>query len=128
MNLDIQKSKKATDDAFNAKYVQLVDKASKAGAVVPATGLERSEAFVAPAERPGGGIRGRFPEFSGFWDDPAETVIEFTGLERARIGRHTPMESQQTDAYPRALSGTADPDDVKPGRAYNDDDPDSVLR
>ena len=99
MNLNIQQSKKVAADDFKAKYVKFTDEADAAGPVVSATGVERSGTLAAPTEQTGGGTRGRFPEFAGFWDDPAETVIKLTGL------------------------GTADPGDVKPDRARRGDDP-----
>ena len=83
MDLNVQQSERVAADDFEVEHVKLPDEAGTSGEVVPAAGAERSVTLVVPDERPGGGIRGRFPEFAGFWDDPTETVIELADSDTA---------------------------------------------
>ena len=60
---------------FKAKCLKLMDEVNETGTTIVITKRGRPVSRLVPVEREGRGISGIFPEFRGFVDDPAETVI-----------------------------------------------------
>ncbi|WP_419840236.1 type II toxin-antitoxin system Phd/YefM family antitoxin [Candidatus Poriferisodalis sp.] len=61
---------------FKTHCLRLMDEVRDTGIQIVVTKHGRPVSRLVPVERPQTGVLGAFPEFSGFWDDPAETVID----------------------------------------------------
>lgn len=61
---------------FKAKCLKLMDEVNKTGVPIIITKRGRPVSRLVPAVPQNAGIRGLFPQLAGFWDDPAETVVD----------------------------------------------------
>lgn len=66
---------------FKAKCLRLLDEVKETGVSIVITKRGRPVSRLAPIEPETGTIFGLLPEFSGFWDDPSEMVIDPSYME-----------------------------------------------
>ncbi len=57
-----------------------MDEVRDTGIQIVVTKHGRPVSRLVPVERPQTGVLGAFPEFSGFWDEPAETVVDIAAV------------------------------------------------
>lgn len=65
---------------FKAHCLRLMDEVRATGIEIVVTKHGRPVSRLVPVVRSQAGVVGAFPEFSGFWDDPDETVIEMASV------------------------------------------------
>jgi len=75
---------------FKARCLRLMDEVKDTGISIVITKRGRPVSRLVPIEPETGTILGLLPEFSGFWDDPSETVIDPSHMEQ--LGEDTHLD------------------------------------
>lgn len=81
MTRDASEARTIAAGEFKARCLRLMDEVQETGVPIVVTKRGRPVSRLVPVEPPRGAISGLFPEFSGIWDDPSETVIDPSDVE-----------------------------------------------
>ena len=92
MTVDRPQTRTIPAGEFKAKCLQLMDEVNETGMPIIITKRGRPVSRLVPPEPKGAGIRGLFPQLSGFWDDPSETVVDPADVD-AVVASFDPVEA-----------------------------------